>query len=151
MHIACPQRELPSLPAPLLRSAPPRLPRAPPLQVKERPVNETWFSDRSPVVTAPQSAVIVQALRDLGIVDALGYLVDDPRMGLKASGHRRPRAAQRHIGAAGGCWGLLGFWNWHTDCMAFQTSQNPAWPCKIAPLPSSPPAAEQDQPDVGLE
>jgi hypothetical protein len=74
--------------------------------VKERPLNETWFSDRSPVVTAPQSAVIVQALRDLGIVDAQGFLVDDPRMGLKVSGGH---AARGPFGCTSS-WRLLVFW-----------------------------------------
>lgn len=44
-------------------------------------MSSTWFSDRSPVVTAQQSDEIVKALRSLGFVDAQGFLVDDPRTG----------------------------------------------------------------------
>lgn len=58
-----------------------RVPQAP-----SRPVNQSWFSDRSPIITPQQSSAIVAALQQLGVLDSSGWLRDDPRQGLKASG-----------------------------------------------------------------
>lgn len=57
----------------------------PPLQAPSRPVNQSWFSGRSLVITPQQSSAIVAALQQLGVLDANGWLRDDPRQGLKAS------------------------------------------------------------------
>lgn len=61
------------------------LPPPPPLQAPSRPVNQSWFSGRSLVITPQQSSAIVAALQQLGVLDANGWLRDDPRQGLKAS------------------------------------------------------------------
>ncbi|KAL4422469.1 hypothetical protein ABPG75_008666 [Micractinium tetrahymenae] len=51
--------------------------------VPSRPINESWFSDRSPAITPQQSSAIVAALQQLGVLDSAGWLRDDPRVGLK--------------------------------------------------------------------
>lgn len=50
-------------------------------QVKSRPVDRLWFYNRSPVITARQSAEIVRAMKRLGFLDADGNLKYDPRIG----------------------------------------------------------------------
>jgi hypothetical protein len=55
------------------------------IQVPSRPVDPLWFSNRSPVVSARQSAAIVAAMKSLGFLYANGTLKDDPRIGLQVS------------------------------------------------------------------
>ncbi|KAL4424170.1 hypothetical protein ABPG75_001471 [Micractinium tetrahymenae] len=51
-----------------------------------RAINPAWFSDRSPVITPKQSAVIVKALKKIGALDKNGWLRDDPRIGRNTVG-----------------------------------------------------------------
>jgi hypothetical protein len=51
------------------------------LQVKSRPIDRLFFYDRSPVISARQSAAIVKAMQELGFIDADGDLLYDPRIG----------------------------------------------------------------------
>ncbi|EFN58232.1 hypothetical protein CHLNCDRAFT_57065 [Chlorella variabilis] len=51
------------------------------IMVKSRPVDRLWFYNRSPVITARQSAEIVRAMKRLGFLDADGNLKYDPRIG----------------------------------------------------------------------
>lgn len=51
------------------------------LQVKSRPIDRLFFYDRSPVISARQSAAIVKAMQELGFIDADGNLLYDPRIG----------------------------------------------------------------------
>ncbi|KAL4422484.1 hypothetical protein ABPG75_008681 [Micractinium tetrahymenae] len=64
-----------------------------------RPVNQSWFSDRSPVITPQQSSAIVAAMQQLGVLDSNGWLRDDPRVGLKNSSSPLYQWTQRLLAA----------------------------------------------------
>lgn len=50
------------------------------VQVWQRSINESFFFERSPTITMPQSAAIVKALKAMGVVDEDGNLMGDPRI-----------------------------------------------------------------------
>ncbi|KAK9836287.1 hypothetical protein WJX81_002164 [Elliptochloris bilobata] len=60
------------------------------LVVQPRPLSPMFFSDRSDAVDAAASEKIYKALRDAKLLNATGYLVDDPRQ----TGHEWRKAVQ---------------------------------------------------------
>ncbi|EFN58162.1 hypothetical protein CHLNCDRAFT_141972 [Chlorella variabilis] len=50
------------------------------VSVWQRSINESFFFERSPTITMPQSAAIVKALKAMGVVDEDGNLMGDPRI-----------------------------------------------------------------------
>ena len=53
------------------------------LVVQPRPLTKTYFSDRSDAVDAKASELIFKALSKAKLLNATGYLVDDPRRGAR--------------------------------------------------------------------
>lgn len=91
-------------------SSPPGLPTT---QAPTRQVNATFFSDRSPVIDAASSALIVGGLQQIGLLGPDGWLVADPKLfdvrdwealpgcligGTRPWADARPGGAQAHAG-----------------------------------------------------
>lgn len=75
------------------------------LVVQPRPLTRTFFSDRSDAVDLKASELIFKALSKAKLLNATGYLVDDPR-----------RGARCHL-QAGRCTNYTWQW-WATDVLA---------------------------------
>jgi len=51
--------------------------------VRPRPLTPSFFAERSDAIDAAASAQIFEALRGARLLNATGYLVDDPRCALR--------------------------------------------------------------------
>ena len=69
------------------------------LVVQPRPLTRTFFSDRSDAVDLKASELIFKALSKAKMLNATGYLVDDPRCGARC--HLQAGGCTNHVWR---CW-----------------------------------------------
>lgn len=90
---------IPALPSTMHQLTSPVTP-CPPLQIDPRPVPHSFFSDRSEFIPFGLSRMIVNGLHRIGMLDAQGYVTQDPRYTTKVRPDQlRPALAGSGTGA----------------------------------------------------